>query len=28
MPDDQKWKYINNKLGIDINELSGHGGFA
>jgi len=28
MPDDQKWKYINNKLGVDINELSGHGGFA
>jgi len=28
MPDEQKWKYINNKLGVDINDLSGHGGFA
>lgn len=28
MPDEQKWAYINNQLGININELSGHGGFA
>ena len=28
MPDEQKWTYINNKLGVDISQLSGHGGFA
>ena len=28
MPDEQKWAYINNQLGIDINDISGHGGFA
>lgn len=28
MPDEKKWNYINNKLGIDINQFSGHGGFA
>ena len=28
IPDEQKWAYINNQLGIDINDISGHGGFA
>ena len=28
MPDQQKWAYINNKLGIDLNQLSGNSGFA
>tara|TARA_Y100001968_G_C19055144_1_gene571044 strand:- start:34 stop:594 length:561 start_codon:yes stop_codon:yes gene_type:complete len=28
MPDEQKWPYINNKLGIDLNQLSGNSGFA
>ncbi len=28
MPDEQKWEYINNKLGIDISTISGSGGFA
>ena len=28
MPDEQKWTYINNKLGIDLNQFSGNGGLA
>ena len=28
MPDEQKWAYINNQLGIDINDISGYSGFA
>ena len=28
IPDEQKWSYINNRLGININQISGHGGFA
>ena len=28
MPDEQKWEYINNNLGIDISNISGSGGFA
>ena len=28
MPDQQKWQYINNKLGIQISDLSGMSGFA
>ena len=28
MPDEQKWEYINNNLGIDISSISGSGGFA
>ena len=28
MPDEQKWTYINKQLGININKLSGHSGFA
>ena len=28
MPDEQKWEYINNHLGIDISSISGSGGFA
>lgn len=28
IPDEKKWSYINNQLGVDINQISGHGGFA
>ena len=28
MPDEQKWSYINNKLGIDLDHLTGSSGFA
>lgn len=28
MPDEQKWQYVNNKLGIQISDLSGMSGFA
>ena len=28
MPDEQKWQYINNKLGIAISDFSGMSGFA
>ena len=28
MEDDKKWEYINNHLGFDISNISGHGGFA
>ena len=28
MPDEKKWAYINNKLGIDLNHLTGSSGFA
>tara|TARA_Y100001970_G_C13637916_1_gene557387 strand:- start:16 stop:576 length:561 start_codon:yes stop_codon:yes gene_type:complete len=28
MPDEQKWQYINNKLGIEISDLTGMSGFA
>jgi len=28
MPDDKKWEYINNNLGFDISNISGHSGFA
>ena len=28
MPDEQKWEYINNKLGINVKSLSGLSGFA
>ena len=28
MPDDQKWEYVNTKLGTNITNLSGSSGFA
>ena len=28
MPDNQKWNYIKNKLGINVSDLSGNSGFA
>ncbi len=28
MPDQKKWEYVNNKLGINISDLSGNSGFA